>query len=71
MTTAPKAKCCPACSGSEGYEYEMVVAHTMNAPWGEEGDCADSQHHSQSLVRCLDCGAQFQFDALKRKGLAA
>jgi hypothetical protein len=71
VSAAPKAKCCPACSGTSGYEYDMVVAHVMNAPWGEDGECGDSQHHSQSLVKCLDCGAKFQFSALKKKGLAS
>lgn len=70
MSTDP-SKCCPACGGTEGYEYDLRVSHIMNAPWGDEGDCADSQHCSQSLVRCLDCGAKFQFNALKQKGLAA
>jgi hypothetical protein len=71
MSAGPRAKCCPACNGTNGYEYDMVVTHIMNAPWGEEAECGDSQHCSQSLAKCIDCGAKFQFDALKRKGLAA
>lgn len=64
-------KCCPKCGGTQGYEYSLVVEHVMNEEWGNEASCGDSEHSLQSLVRCIDCGARFQFEALKRKGLVA
>jgi hypothetical protein len=61
---------CPKCGGTTGHEHILTESHLMHGPWGESAEAGDSGiEPKRSMVRCCDCGAKFNHEALRRKGL--
>jgi hypothetical protein len=69
VSVAPREKCCPKCDGTSGYQVDAKVTYRYGMEWGDCPLDPDSIGSEWGLVKCLDCGAKFQKDALKKKGL--
>lgn len=62
--------CCPKCGGATGHKHILTESHAMNGRWGEPAEAGDSgTSPKRSLVACLDCGAKFKHEALRKRRL--